>query len=389
MAVVDRPTRGTRPPNRRNLILAAATELFATRGYEHVTISDVADAVAVGPSALYRHFSSKEELLGRVVDGVIDRFVTLLDASAPAADLARAIATFALDHRTAGALWERESGHLPPEEAARARARIQAFRTRLGATLRSNRPELSTDDAELMAAAVFAAAVSPSFHHATIPRPAFDDLLARLIERLLATELPPLPKDMASASGSGLARHSNRELLLNAAIRLFAERTYASVSMEQVAAEVGLSAATVYHHFPSKADVLVTVLTRGSAYLQLDLDDVLDTAADPEGALHGLVSSYSRFAVAHPHLVDILITETRNLPVEETARLVETQRDYVNEWVHLLRQVHGGLGDTAARVQVQAALTVMNNLARHPWLRGRQSADRVLRSLADRALDLP
>ena len=90
VTLVDRPTRGTRPANRRELILAAATELFATRGYEHVTISDVADAVAVGPSALYRHFSCKEVLLGRVVDGVIDRFDALLDGSVPAGGLASA-----------------------------------------------------------------------------------------------------------------------------------------------------------------------------------------------------------------------------------------------------------------------------------------------------------
>jgi AcrR family transcriptional regulator len=187
---------------------------------------------------------------------------------------------------------------------------------------------------------------------------------------------------------SGLARSSKRELLLGAATRLFAERTYASVSMEEVAAEVGLSASTVYHHFASKLDVLVTLLTRGSAYLQVALDEVLATAAGPAEALRGLVTSYGRFAVAHPQLVDILITEARTMPEKEAAAMVETQRDYVSEWVHLLRQFHGGVDDTTARVQVQAALMVMNNLARHPSLRGRPGADRVLSSLADRVLDL-
>lgn len=394
VTLVDRPTRGTRPANRRELILAAATELFATRGYEHVTISDVADAVAVGPSALYRHFSCKEVLLGRVVDGVIDRFDALLDGSVPAGGLASAMSTFALDHRSAGVLWEREARHLPPQVAATARARLRESRTRLSAEVGAIRPELPSQDAELVAAAMLAAAVSPSFHHARLPRPAFDALLAGLLDRVLAAELPPRPDGpdgsdaAASASVSGLARSSKRELLLGAATRLFAERTYASVSMEEVAAEVGLSASTVYHHFASKLDVLVTLLTRGSAYLQVALDEVLATAAGPAEALRGLVTSYGRFAVAHPQLVDILITEARTMPEKEAAAMVETQRDYVSEWVHLLRQFHGGVDDTTARVQVQAALMVMNNLARHPSLRGRPGADRVLSSLADRVLDL-
>jgi len=78
VTVVQRPTRGTRPANRRGLILAAVTELFAERGYEHDSTGDVAEAVAVGPSALYRHVSGKEQLLADVIADVADRFIELL-----------------------------------------------------------------------------------------------------------------------------------------------------------------------------------------------------------------------------------------------------------------------------------------------------------------------
>jgi AcrR family transcriptional regulator len=57
----------TRPPNRRELILAAATELFAARGYEYVGMSEIAEEVAVQPSALYRHFAGKEQLLAEIL----------------------------------------------------------------------------------------------------------------------------------------------------------------------------------------------------------------------------------------------------------------------------------------------------------------------------------
>ncbi|HEY0572939.1 MAG TPA: helix-turn-helix domain-containing protein [Pseudonocardia sp.] len=66
-SAVQAPPRGTRPLNRRQLILAAAAELFYRRGYPNVSMGEIAEAVAIGPSALYRHFRGKQELLSEVV----------------------------------------------------------------------------------------------------------------------------------------------------------------------------------------------------------------------------------------------------------------------------------------------------------------------------------
>ena len=63
MASTQRSPRGTRPRNRREQIRSAAAALFYERGYEQVSVADVAESVNVGPSALYRHFSGKSELL--------------------------------------------------------------------------------------------------------------------------------------------------------------------------------------------------------------------------------------------------------------------------------------------------------------------------------------
>jgi AcrR family transcriptional regulator len=90
------PARRTRPPNRRELILAAATELFAVRGYEYVGMSEIAEEVAVQPSALYRHFAGKEQLLAEILrEGA-----------------ASLLAGFVIDNRHVIALVGREAPHL-------------------------------------------------------------------------------------------------------------------------------------------------------------------------------------------------------------------------------------------------------------------------------------
>ncbi len=54
--------------NRGSAILRAATELFASRGFDATSMRDVAAAAAVQPASLYYHFASKESLLLAVVE---------------------------------------------------------------------------------------------------------------------------------------------------------------------------------------------------------------------------------------------------------------------------------------------------------------------------------
>ena len=385
MTLVDRPERGTRPANRREMILAAATELFASRGYEHVGMGDVAEAVAVGPSALYRHFAGKEQLLAEVVGDVADRFSTLLETPSEPKQALAAVATFALDNRSHGLLREREARHLPPETQAALRARTRRARDHFTAAVSAARPNLPRAEADIVTSAALAVLLSPSFHHLELPRSEYDTLLAQLAERVFTADLPHLTEG-AVARSAGLRRSSTRAKLLEVAIRLFAERTYASVSMDDVAASIGMAASSIYNHFPSKLDMLVTALNNGNGYLQLTLDETLAVVDSPADALLGLLVSYSRFALGHPHLVDVLITEVRSLPPDESAAMLRAQRDYVDEWVQLLRQVHHGLDATSARVVVQAAFTVINDLARTNKVRARPDAEAILATLGRQVL---
>lgn len=47
---------------RRELIVQAASHLFATRGYERTTVEDVAAAAGVTKPIVYRHFGAKKQL---------------------------------------------------------------------------------------------------------------------------------------------------------------------------------------------------------------------------------------------------------------------------------------------------------------------------------------
>ncbi|WP_311836025.1 TetR/AcrR family transcriptional regulator [Cellulomonas fimi] len=65
-----RRPRGRRMPRdaRRAQVLDVAQELFATEGFHHVSMDDIADRAQVSKPVLYRHFPSKLDLYLAVVD---------------------------------------------------------------------------------------------------------------------------------------------------------------------------------------------------------------------------------------------------------------------------------------------------------------------------------
>lgn len=77
--------RSTRKKNMHEEIIKASIPLFATTGYEGVSMRDVADAVGLTSAALYYHFSDKEQLyvdaVGYAFREVTDVLKTAIEAA--------------------------------------------------------------------------------------------------------------------------------------------------------------------------------------------------------------------------------------------------------------------------------------------------------------------
>lgn len=75
-------------------------------------------------------------------------------------------------------------------------------------------------------------------------------------------------------------RTEKKQLILDAALKLFSEKGYENASISQIAKEAGISKGLVYNYFESKESLLVSILNLGiDEMLQLydlDKDGVLD-----------------------------------------------------------------------------------------------------------------
>jgi AcrR family transcriptional regulator len=74
-----RPRRYLRSRITRNLILETAQKVFLTDGYSKTTIAKISEMANVGYGTVYSHFKGKDDILGRVVDNVLEEFYALLN----------------------------------------------------------------------------------------------------------------------------------------------------------------------------------------------------------------------------------------------------------------------------------------------------------------------
>ncbi len=383
------PRRGTRPPNRRALIIEAATELFYERGYAQVAMGDIADSVSIGPSALYRHFSGKQDLLREVLAvgfaPVLDA-MTALDVGDSAGAIAQLCAG-ALDHRELGLLWRREVRHLTISDAADMQTTLLGIGNLLAQRIRDVHPELEPAAAALSARIVSATLTSPSFHRLELPRAEYLELLTNMVDTVLATPLPVGLADPRPAEPVGrLVPAARREALLTQAIRMFARRGYSAVGLEDIGAGVGISGPSVYNHFGSKQEILVTAVARCAAALLAELDFVYDVAATPDEALGLLIHSYVQFAGRHHDVIGLLITDHMHLPQAERAAAYRDRREYLGEWAHLLRSHHPELDPVSAQIRIQAVLAIVNDTAMAGHLRADPAVADAVERICSRLL---
>lgn len=373
------PAVRTRPSNRRELVVGAATELFATRGYGNVGMSDVADAVGVRPSALYRHFANKESLLSEVFAGYVRGLCEALDAGAADAPFGPLIARV-LASRVAGRIWVRESRYLPEEYATTIRETLLLRLDRILAKSDGG------DRARARSVAVLGVVLSVSVHASESTSPPMDELLTALAERAAVGPLVPDGADRTDVP-AGLPRASKREQILAAAVDLFANRTYDGVGMEDIAAAVDLASSSIYNHFSSKSEILAVALHRGNGFIQVSLDDVLTASDQRSDALREILSSYAGFAVRHPGMVQVLVSESSELAEPESSALRDAQRGYVDEWIHLCGHLEG-TDSSARRVTVMATITAINDLARSRLVSGGAEAQEFVTSYGLQILGL-
>ncbi|MEV7015624.1 TetR/AcrR family transcriptional regulator [Streptomyces sp. NPDC093991] len=159
---------------------------------------------------------------------------------------------------------------------------------------------------------------------------------------------------------------TRREQILKEAARLFAERGFHGVGVDEIGAAVGISGPGLYRHFPGKDAMLAELLVGISESLlagarrRLEEADAADGAA-PGAVLDSLIEGHIDFALDDRPLITLHDRELDRLRDADRKLVRRLQRRYVELWVDVVRRLYPGLAEPAARSAVHSVFGLLNS----------------------------
>jgi AcrR family transcriptional regulator len=157
------------------------------------------------------------------------------------------------------------------------------------------------------------------------------------------------------------AKSDRRDKLVAAAERLVAERGFLAVRLEDIGAAAGVSGPAIYRHFPNKEALLVELLVGISTRLLNGATAVVNKTDDSKTALDGLIEFHLDFALGESDLIRIQDRDLGHLPPPAKRQVRKAQRQYVEIWVDVLRQLDASLSEADARLMAHAAFGLLNS----------------------------
>ncbi|MFD5710802.1 TetR/AcrR family transcriptional regulator [Streptomyces pharetrae] len=186
---------------------------------------------------------------------------------------------------------------------------------------------------------------------------------------------------------------TRREQILKEAARLFAERGFHGVGVDEIGAAVGISGPGLYRHFAGKDAMLAELLVGISGQLltgaRLRLKEAAAAGGEdgtaPETVLDSLIEGHIDFALDDRPLITLHDRELDRLRESDRKLVRQLQRQYVELWVDVLRKVYPALAEPAARSAVHSVFGLLNStphLGRRGALPGRGATAELLHRMA-------
>ncbi|OCC23767.1 hypothetical protein MB02_10155 [Croceicoccus estronivorus] len=155
---------------------------------------------------------------------------------------------------------------------------------------------------------------------------------------------------------------ARREYITQVASILFATRGYEASSMRDIAAEVGIMPASLYHHFSSKEDLLVSVVSESVAKIQRAVDAAIEDIEEPWVRFTAAILAHVE-ALLDREGFQVLVMLTLPPEISDTARasLISHRNEYERRFTSLLSAFNTPDG-TDQRVLANLILGMLNSI---------------------------
>ena len=151
--------------------------------------------------------------------------------------------------------------------------------------------------------------------------------------------------------------------ILEAAAKLFYERGFHAVGVDEIGARAGVTGPAIYRHFSGKDEILATLFNEALDQLLVRIEAA---EGDPWTELELLIRAQTTFALNHRHVISIYTREGRALAEPWRKSLVRRTRKHVDLWVDILGRCHPDAGEDQLRSGAHAAIGLIHSVAHWP-----------------------
>ena len=150
-----------------------------------------------------------------------------------------------------------------------------------------------------------------------------------------------------------------RAALISEGLRLLADRDVESLSLREVARGVGVSATSVYRHFPDKEALLTALALEGLRQLGATQRIAEDAAGGGDAGFAATGRAYVRFALANPALFRLIFAS----PALSPARAARTLHSEAGELLQVNATASAAKAGGEASVHAVQAWALVHGLA--------------------------
>jgi AcrR family transcriptional regulator len=154
-----------------------------------------------------------------------------------------------------------------------------------------------------------------------------------------------------------------RTQILAAAAKLFRERGFGGVGVDEIGKQVGITGGALYHHFGGKDEILATLLTEAMDKVMVGADLRFD---DPRAELEFLVHHHARFVVSNLELVAIYAHEYRSLVDPWRRMFARRVHEHAATWERTVARCHPDAAAPDVALAVQASIGLLHSVVHWP-----------------------
>lgn len=182
--------------------------------------------------------------------------------------------------------------------------------------------------------------------------------------------------EAVSEAAPRVRRGGSRDAIVEAAQRLFMERGFGAVSMDELAAAAGVARRTLYNQFTSKEEIFREMLQGVSKQLEAAFPPGFETRGSVSEVLNqvALVILELHRQPFYVGFLRMVLADSRQFPwiATEFAAVMDPQTDRLVRYFALMTSL-GALNCPNPVLAAHQFMGILNEFSLWPWMMGRQT----------------